>query len=60
MWQDLDPEMAEAFIQNVFKSLFGDQYENYSYDDALKKIQSLKKTKNLSTMGQQSRRYPDI
>ena len=44
MWQDLDHEMAEAFIQNVFKSLFGDQYEYYSYDDALKKIQSLKKT----------------
>ena len=42
MWQELDHQMAEDFIYKVFKTLYGNQYENYSYDDVLKKIKSLK------------------
>ena len=35
MWGELDHEMAEDFIHKVFKTLYGDHYENYSYDDCL-------------------------
>ena len=41
MWGELDHEMAEDFIHKVFKTLYGDHYENYSYDDVLKKIKSI-------------------
>ena len=42
MWKELDHKMAEDFIYKVFKTLYGDQYENYSYDDVLEKIRLLK------------------
>ena len=42
MWKELDHEMAKDFIYKVFKTLYGDQYENYSYDDVLEKIKFLK------------------
>ena len=41
-WEELDHQMAEDFIHKVFKTLYGDHYENYSYDDVLKKIKLLK------------------
>ena len=42
MWGELDHEMAEDFIHKDSKTLYGDHYENYSYDDVLKKIKLLK------------------
>ena len=47
MWGELDHEMAEDFIHKVFKTLYGDHYENYSYDDVLKKIKLLKDYKKI-------------
>ena len=41
-WEELDHQMAEDFIYKVFKTLYGNQYENYSYDDVLEKIKLLK------------------
>ncbi len=37
--------MGESFIHEVFKALYGDEYEyeGWSYDDALKKIKTLVK-----------------
>tara|TARA_B100000614_G_scaffold248477_1_gene256411 strand:- start:732 stop:863 length:132 start_codon:yes stop_codon:yes gene_type:complete len=37
--------MGESFIHEVFKTLYGDEYEyeGFSYDDALKKIKTLVK-----------------
>jgi len=37
--------MGESFIHEVFKALYGDEYEyeGFSYDDALKKIKTLVK-----------------
>ena len=37
--------MGESFIHEVFKALYGDEYEyeEFSYDDALKKIKTLVK-----------------
>ena len=42
-WGDLDHPTAESFIHEVFKTLYGDEYEyeGWSYDDALKKIKNL-------------------
>ena len=45
-WGDLDHPMAETFIHKVFETLYGDEYENYSYDDVLKKIKLLKEKTN--------------
>ena len=42
MRKELDHEMAEDFIYEVFKTLYGYKYENYSYDDVLEKIKLLK------------------
>ena len=44
-WGDLDHPTAESFIHEVFKALYGDEYEyeGWSYDDALKKIKTLVK-----------------
>ena len=42
MWGELDHEMAEDFIHKVFKTIYGDHNEYYSYDDVLKKIKLLK------------------
>ena len=39
--RDLE-DLVEDFIHKVFKTLYGDHYENYSYDDVLKKIKLLK------------------
>ena len=44
--------MRESFIHEVFILLYGDEYiyEGYSYDDAIKKIKSLIKESEESTV----------
>ena len=55
-WEELDHQMAEDFIYKVFKTLYGNQYENYSYDDVLEKITM----QTLGVSDHNAQRYKDI